>query len=102
IRFNERASLAWLVKVRVVVIAFLLAVELLIVYLTPNNVNVRFFETVIIAWFIVSFFFMLLASLWQESKRQAIVQIFTDLAFITALVYVTGGFAPFSNFFFPW
>ena len=53
IRFNERASLAWLVKVRVVVIAFLLAVELLIVHLTPNNVNVRFFETVIVAWFTV-------------------------------------------------
>src|SRR6478752_5912990 len=101
IRFNERASLAWLVKVRVVVIAFLLAFELLIVHLTPNNVNVRFFETVIIVWFIVSFFFMLLASLWQESKRQAIVQIFTDLAFITGVVYVTGGIDTFFNFLYP-
>jgi len=101
IRFNERASLAWLVKVRVVVIAFLLAVELLIVYLTPNNVNVRIFETVIIAWFTVSFFFMLLASLWQEYKLQSIVQIFTDLAFTTALVYVTGGIDTFFNFLYP-
>jgi two-component system sensor histidine kinase PilS (NtrC family) len=101
IRFNERASLAWLVKVRVVVIAFLLAVELLIVHLTPNNVNVRFFETVIIAWFTVSFFFMLLASLWQEYKLQSIVQIFTDLAFTTALVYVTGGIDTFFNFLYP-
>src|SRR6476620_6330088 len=64
IRFNERASLAWLVKVRVVVIAFLLAVELLIVHLTPNNVNIRYFETVIIAWFTVSFFFILLPRYW--------------------------------------
>jgi len=48
--------------------------------LTPNNVNVHLFEMVIVAWFTVSFFFMFLASLWQESKRQAIVQIFTDLA----------------------
>lgn len=101
IRFNERASLAWLVKVRVVVIAFLLAVELLIVYLTPNNVNVRYFETVIIAWFTVSFFFMLLASLWPEYKLQSIVQIFTDLAFTTALVYVTGGIDTFFNFLYP-
>src|ERR1051326_7921567 len=101
IRFNERASLAWLVKVRVVVIAFLLAVELLIVHLTPNNVNVRFFETGIIAWFTVSFFFMLLASLWQEYKLQSIVQIFTDLAFTTALVYVTGGIDTFFNFLYP-
>ena len=101
IRFNERASLAWLVKVRVAVIAFLLAVELLIVRLTPNNVNVRYFETVIIAWFTVSFFFMLLASLWQEYKLQSIVQIFTDLAFTTALVYVTGGIDTFFNFLYP-
>lgn len=101
IRFNERASLAWLVKVRVVVIAFLLAVELLIVYLTPNNVNVRYFETVIIAWFTVSFFFMLLASLWPEYRLQSIVQIFTDLAFTTALVYVTGGIDTFFNFLYP-
>ena len=101
IRFNERASLAWLVKVRVVVIAFLLAVELLIVHLTPNNVNVRYFEIVIIAWFTVSFFFMLLPSLWQEYKLQSIVQIFTDLAFATALVYVTGGIDTFFNFLYP-
>jgi two-component system sensor histidine kinase PilS (NtrC family) len=101
IRFNERAWLAWLVKVRVIVISILLAVELLIAKLTPNNVNVHLFETVIVVWFVVSFFFMFLASLWQESKRQAIVQIFTDLAFITALVYVTGGIDTFFNFLYP-
>ncbi|HZE81013.1 MAG TPA: ATP-binding protein [Candidatus Polarisedimenticolia bacterium] len=101
IRFNERAWLAWLVKVRVIVISVLLAVELLIAKLTPNNVNVHLFEMVIVAWFTVSFFFMFLASLWQESKRQAIVQIFTDLAFTTALVYVTGGIDTFFNFLYP-
>jgi two-component system, NtrC family, sensor histidine kinase PilS len=101
IRFNERAWLAWLVKVRVIVISVLLAVELLIVNLTPNNVPVRMFETLIVAWFTVSFFFMLLASLWQEYKLQAIVQIFTDLAFATAVVYVTGGIDTFFNFLYP-
>ena len=101
IRFNERASLAWLVKVRVIIISFLLAVELLIVHVTPNNVRVGLFEAVIVAWFTTSFFFMFLASLWQEYKRQAIVQIFTDLIFTTALVYVTGGIDTFFNFLYP-
>ncbi|HEX3155431.1 MAG TPA: hypothetical protein VHV32_12440, partial [Candidatus Angelobacter sp.] len=101
IRFNERAWLAWLVKVRVIVISSLLAVELLIARFTPNNVNVRLFETVIVVWFTVSFFFMFLVSLWQDTKHQAIVQIFTDLAFITALVYVTGGIDTFFNFLYP-
>ena len=101
IRFNERASLAWLVKVRVIIISFLLAVELLIVHVTPNNVRVGLFETVIVAWFTISFLFMFLASLWQEYKRQAVVQIFTDLIFTTALVYVTGGIDTFFNFLYP-
>src|SRR5438270_540010 len=101
IRFNERAWLTWLVKVRVLAIACLLAVELLIVTLTPNNVQVRLFESVIIAWFKISFLFMFLASIWQEHQRQAIIQIFTDLAFTTALVYVTGGIDTFFNFLYP-
>jgi two-component system, NtrC family, sensor histidine kinase PilS len=101
IRFNERAWLTWLVKVRVIAIACLLAVELLIVALTPNNVQVRLFETVIIAWFTISFLFMFLVSIWQEHQRQAIIQIFTDLAFTSALVYVTGGIDTFFNFLYP-
>jgi two-component system sensor histidine kinase PilS (NtrC family) len=100
-RFNERAWLAWLVKVRVIIISFLLAVELLIVNLTPNNVPVRLFETIIVTWFTISFFFFVLQSLWSEYKPQAITQIFTDLAFVTAIVYVTGGIDTFFNFLYP-
>ena len=47
-RFNERAWLAWLVKVRVIVVSFLLAIELLIVNLTPSNVPTRLFITIIL------------------------------------------------------
>ncbi len=100
-RFNERAWLAWLVKVRVIIISFLLVVELLIVNLTPSNVPVRLFETVIVLWFTVSVFFILLHSVWQEYKLQAITQIFTDLAFVTAVAYVTGGIDTFFNFLYP-
>jgi two-component system sensor histidine kinase PilS (NtrC family) len=101
IRFNERAWLAWLVKVRVIIISFLLAVELAIAKLTPNNVNLRFFFTLVLVWYTISVFFILLRSLWQEYKLQAIVQIFTDLAFATAIVYVTGGIDTFFNFLYP-
>jgi two-component system sensor histidine kinase PilS (NtrC family) len=101
IRFNERAWLAWLVKVRVIIISFLLAVELLIVNLTPNNVPTRLFITIVLVWYTISVFFIVLHSLWQEYKLQAIVQIFTDLAFATAVVYVTGGIDTFFNFLYP-
>jgi two-component system sensor histidine kinase PilS (NtrC family) len=101
IRFNERAWLAWLVKVRVIIISFLVAVELAIAKLTPNNVNLRFFFTLVLVWYAISVFFILLHSLWQEYKLQAIVQIFTDLAFATGVVYVTGGIDTFFNFLYP-
>ncbi|HKD14402.1 MAG TPA: hypothetical protein VKE71_07610, partial [Candidatus Angelobacter sp.] len=83
-KFNERSWLAWLVKVRVVIISFLLAVELLIVNLTPNNVSTRLFINVVLVWYTVSVFFVVLLSLWDEYKLQAIIQIFTDLAFATS------------------
>jgi two-component system, NtrC family, sensor histidine kinase PilS len=101
IKFNERAWLTWLVKVRVIIISFLLAVELLIVNLTPNNVPVRLFITVVLVWYTVSVFFIVLDSLWQEYKAQALTQLFTDLAFVTAVVYVTGGVDTFFNFLYP-
>jgi len=100
-RFNERAWLAWLVKARVIIISFLLAIELLIVNLTPNNVSTRLFVTVVLVWYTVSVFFLVLISLWQEYKLQAITQIFADVAFITAVVYVTGGIDTFFNFLYP-
>lgn len=101
IRFNERAWLAWLVKVRVIIISFLVAVELAIAKLTPNNVNLRYFFTLVFVWYTISVFFIVLHSLWQEYKLQAIVQIFTDLAFATTVVYVTGGIDTFFNFLYP-
>src|SRR5947207_845019 len=100
-KFNERSWLAWLVKVRVLIISFLLAVELLIVNLTPNNVPVRAFITVMVVWFTISVFFSLLSNLWDEYKPQALTQIFADLGFITAIVYLTGGVDTFFNFLYP-
>ncbi|MFI5103626.1 MAG: nitrogen regulation protein NR(II), partial [Terriglobales bacterium] len=100
-RFNERTWLAWLVKVRVIIITFLFAVEFLIVKVTPNNVPTRLFITVVLVWYTVSVFFIVLGSIWQEYKLQAITQIFTDLAFVTAVVYVTGGIDTFFNFLYP-
>ena len=97
-RFNEGTWLAWLVKVRVIIISFLLAVELLIVNFTTTNVPIHLFLTAVLVWYTVSVFFIVLASLWQDHKLQAITQIFTDLVFVTVVVYVTGGIDTFFNF----
>src|SRR5579871_6368928 len=91
VKFNERSWLAWLVKVRVLIISLLFAVELLIVSLTPTRVPTSAFITIVFLWYTVSVFFVVLFPIWHEYKLQAITQIFTDLAFSTAVVYVTGG-----------
>ncbi len=100
-RFNERAWLAWLVKVRVIIISVLLAVELLIINLTRNNVSPRLFITVVLVWYTISVFFIVLTALWQEYRLQAIIQICADMAFITIVVHVTGGVDSFFNFLYP-
>jgi two-component system, NtrC family, sensor histidine kinase PilS len=100
-KFNERAWLAWLVKVRIIIISFLLTVELTIVYLTPTNVPVHLFIGIIVVWYTVSVFFIVLHSLSREYKLQAITQIFADLTFVTAVVYVTGGIDTFYNCLYP-
>jgi two-component system, NtrC family, sensor histidine kinase PilS len=100
-RFNERAWLAWLVKVRVIIISVLLAVELLIVNLTRNNVSTRVFITVVLVWYTTSVFFIVLTALWQEYRLQAVIQISADLAFITVVLHVTGGVDSFFNFLYP-
>ena len=47
--FNERTWLEWLVKVRVIIITFLLAIELAITTLTVSSVNKHLFIAVILA-----------------------------------------------------
>jgi two-component system, NtrC family, sensor histidine kinase PilS len=89
--FNERTWLAWLVKVRIIIVTFLFGIGLIITSLTRTNIDVRLFVSLILLWYTISVFFLLLHHLWQDSKLQARLQVLTDLAFATALVHVTGG-----------
>jgi two-component system, NtrC family, sensor histidine kinase PilS len=89
--FNERAWLAWLVKVRIIIVTFLLGIGLTITSLTRTNIDVRLFVSIILLWYTISVFFLLLHRMWQESRLHARLQVLTDLALTTTLVYVTGG-----------
>jgi len=89
--FNERTWLTWLAKVRIIIITFLLAIELAITRLTPTPVPERLFVSVIVLWFTIAVFYVLLLFLWTDYKNQARLQVFSDLVFTTAVVYLTGG-----------
>jgi two-component system sensor histidine kinase PilS (NtrC family) len=99
--FDERLWLAWLVKVRIIILTLLFGIELAIARLTPNPFPLRLFITVISLWYAVSIFYVLLLSFWEERRIQSLLQVITDLLMVTLLVYATGGVDSSLNFFYP-
>jgi two-component system, NtrC family, sensor histidine kinase PilS len=101
--FQERTWLQWLVKVRIIIITFLLGIQLAISTLSPTTTAPprKLFVSVVVLWYTVAAFLILLAALWRDSRLQAILQVFTDLVFITAIIYATGGVDTSFNFLYP-
>lgn len=99
--FDERTWLSWLVKVRIIIITFLLGIGLAIIRLTHTNVSEWAFVSVIFLWYTVGVFFLLLHSVWEEYELQARIQVISDLALTTALIYITGGIDTSFNFLYP-
>lgn len=101
VMFDERTWLAWLVKIRVLILTLLLGVELVVARLTATSLPVGLFVFSVLLWFGVSLFYVLLLSIWQEYKPQAALQVITDLVFVTLIVHVTGGVDSSLNFLYP-
>jgi two-component system sensor histidine kinase PilS (NtrC family) len=99
--FDERNWLAWLVKVRILILTFLLAIQLAVAYLTPAPLPVRLFVSTILLWFVLSMFYTVLLSFWQEHRLQAALQVLTDLALVSLVVHETGGWDSSLNFLYP-
>jgi two-component system sensor histidine kinase PilS (NtrC family) len=98
---DERNWLTWLVKVRVLILMVLLAIELAVIRLTPSPVPVMPFLTAMVLWFALSLFFLFLVSAWNEHRLQAILQVLADLAMVTLVVHLTGGIDSSLNFLYP-
>ena len=98
---DERNWLTWLVKVRILILTVLLAIELAVVRLTPSPLPVMPFLTGMVLWFVLSLFFLFLVSVWQEHRLQAILQVLSDLAMVTLVVHLTGGIDSLLNFLYP-
>lgn len=99
--FDERQWLAWLVKVRILILTFLLGIELAIAQLTPNPFPLRLFVTAILLWYTVSVFHMVLLGVWQEYHAQSVLQVVTDLVMVSLVIYATGGIDSSFNFLYP-
>ena len=99
--FDERQWLDWLVKVRILILTFLLGIELAIAQLTPSPFSLRLFVTAILLWYTVSIFYMVLLGFWHEYHVQSVLQVLTDLILVTLVVYATGGYDSSFNFLYP-
>ena len=99
--FDERTWLAWLVKVRIVILTVLLGIELASARLTPAPFPLRLFISTILFWYCLSIFYVLLLSFWREYRIQALLQVLSDLALVSLVVYVTGGVDSSLNFLYP-
>jgi len=96
--FNERPWLKWLVKVRFIILTFLLGIELAIASLAPNPIPLRLFVEVVLLWYAISVFYVVLLRFWREYRIQSLLQVLTDLALVTLTVYATGGVDSSLNF----
>jgi two-component system sensor histidine kinase PilS (NtrC family) len=99
--FDQRQWLAWLVKVRILVLTCLLGIELAIAQLTPSAFPLRLFVNVILLWYAIAIFYILLLAFWQEYRVQSLLQVLTDLALVSLIVYATGGIDSSFNFLYP-
>src|SRR5262245_2037029 len=99
--FDDRQWLAWLVKVRVVILTFLLGIELTIAQFAPTRLPVWLFIGTILLWYGISFCYFLLVSFWKDYRSQALLQVLTDLILVTLVVYITGGVDSSLNVLYP-
>lgn len=99
--FSDRTWLAWLIKVRIIIITFLLGIELAITGFTQTGVNKLAFIAVVLCCYTIAVFYAVLLWVWRDLRPQPKVQVLTDLGMATALVYVTGGIDSSFNFLYP-
>ena len=99
--FDERNWLVWLVKVRILILTLLLAIELVVTQFTPSPLPVRLFVSTILFWYSISLFYVLLLSFWQEHRLQAALQVVTDLLLVSLVIHETGGWDSSLNFLYP-
>ncbi len=99
--FDERNWLAWLVKVRILILTFLLVIQLAVAHLTPSLLPVRFFIGTMLLWYALSLFYTFLLTVWQEHRLQASLQVLTDLVLVSLVVHQTGGWDSSLNFLYP-
>jgi len=84
--------LPWVTKIRFVIISFVFAIDFAIRTLVanPNPASFKYFAIAIILWYILGLYYLIYNQLSRDYLLQAYLQIFSDIAVITAILHLTG------------
>ena len=79
-------------KIRFVIISFVFAIDFAIRALVgnPNPASFKYFGIVIILWYVLGLYYLIYNQLSRDFLLQAYLQIFSDIAIITAVLHLTG------------
>jgi len=91
-----RAWLLWVIKIRFVIITLVFAIDFATREFAPGSGAVGSIErlgVVTVLWYVIGLFFLIYHQLGHDYFLQARLQIYVDIAIITAVVHVTGDLA---------
>ena len=88
--FNRREWLEWLTRVRLLMIALILGVGVVWPQYVPSSGSPRYFLPIIILWITIGVLHLILVRLLPATPAFGAIQVFCDVAMITAIVYATG------------
>ena len=105
--FEQKQWLSWLIRIRVIIITFLLGIQLVIQQVEPvQNLTVvrvpmRYFLAALVFWYLLGLIFHILLQTNADHGLQAYLQIVLDTTMATLVVYLTGGLDSYFYFLFP-
>ena len=104
---DQREWLLWLIRVRVVIISFLLGIELIIQQVgrtqdpTAAQVPMKYFLGVIVFWYLLDLIFYILLKIRGDPWVQAYIQMVLDTTMVSLVVYFTRGLDSYFYFLYP-
>ena len=104
---NRRQWLSWMIRVRVIIITFLLGIELVIQQveslqsLAIIRVPTKYFLAVVVFWYLLDLIYAILLRLHTDERLQAYLQTILDATMVTLVIYFTGGLDSYFYFLYP-
>ena len=104
---DQNRWLLWLIRVRVVIITFLLGIELGIQQLARMQdlvvvqVPMKYFLAVLLFWYLLDLLFHILLKINSNHGLQAYLQMVVDITMVSLVVYFTGGLDSYFYFLYP-